>query len=121
MGAQRAERRISRMGAKAIRGGAGKGTRESGRMKLVLLGKGGQVGWELQRSLAPLGELVALDFDSTDFNADFSRPEQLAETVLKVRPDVIVNAAAHTAVDKAESEPDFARRLNATSPGIVAE
>ncbi|MCR6481178.1 dTDP-4-dehydrorhamnose reductase [Variovorax sp. ZS18.2.2] len=90
-------------------------------MKLLLLGKGGQVGWELQRSLAPLGELVALDFDSTDFNADFSRPEQLAETVLKVRPDVIVNAAAHTAVDKAESEPDFARKLNATSPGIVAE
>ena len=90
-------------------------------MKVLLLGKGGQVGWELQRSLAPLGELVALDFDSTDFNADFSRPEQLAETVLKVRPDVIVNAAAHTAVDKAESEPAFARKLNATSPGVVAE
>lgn len=90
-------------------------------MKLLLLGKGGQVGWELQRSLAPLGELVALDFDSTDFNADFSRPEQLAETVLKVRPDVIVNAAAHTAVDKAESEPEFARKLNATSPSVVAE
>ena len=90
-------------------------------MKLLLLGKGGQVGWELQRSLAPLGELVALDFDSTDFHADFSRPEQLADTVRKVRPDVIVNAAAHTAVDKAESEPEFARTLNATSPGVVAE
>ena len=90
-------------------------------MKVLLLGKGGQVGWELQRSLAPLGELVALDFDSTDFNADFSHPEQLAETVLKLRPDIIVNAAAHTAVDKAESEPDFARKLNATSPGVVAE
>ncbi len=90
-------------------------------MKLLLLGKGGQVGWELQRSLAPLGELIALDFDSTDFNADFSRPEQLAETVLKVRPDVVVNAAAHTAVDKAESEPELARKLNATSPGVVAE
>jgi len=90
-------------------------------MKLLLLGKGGQVGWELQRSLAPLGEVVALDFDSTEFHADFSRPEQLAETVLKLRPDVIVNAAAHTAVDKAESEPDFARKLNATSPGVVAE
>ena len=90
-------------------------------MKLLLLGKGGQVGWELQRSLAPLGELVALDFDSTDFAADFSRPETLAETVLKVRPDVIVNAAAHTAVDKAESEPDFARTLNATSPGVIAK
>jgi dTDP-4-dehydrorhamnose reductase len=90
-------------------------------MKLLLLGKGGQVGWELQRSLAPLGELVALDFDSTELHADFSRPEQLAETVRQVRPDVIVNAAAHTAVDKAESEPEFARKLNATSPGVVAE
>ena len=90
-------------------------------MKLLLFGKGGQVGWELQRSLAPLGEVVALDFDSTDFHADFSHPAQLAETVLKVRPDVIVNSAAHTAVDKAESEPEFARKLNATSPGVVAE
>lgn len=90
-------------------------------MKLLLLGKGGQVGWELQRSLAPLGELVALDFDSTDFHADFSQPEQLAETVLEVRPDVIVNAAAHTAVDKAESEPEFARKLNATTPSVVAQ
>ncbi|RZL68527.1 MAG: dTDP-4-dehydrorhamnose reductase [Variovorax sp.] len=90
-------------------------------MKILLFGKGGQVGWELQRSLAPLGELVALDFDSIDLNADFSRPGQLADTVLKVRPDVIVNAAAHTAVDKAESEPEFARKLNATSPGVVAE
>jgi len=90
-------------------------------MKLLLLGKGGQVGWELQRSLAPLGELVALDFDSTDLHADFSHPEQLADTVRKVRPDVIVNAAAHTAVDKAESEPELARKLNATSPGVVAE
>ena len=90
-------------------------------MKILLLGKGGQVGWELQRSLAPLGELVALDFDSTDHHADFSRPEQLAETVLKLRPDVIVNSAAHTAVDKAETEPEFARKLNATSPGVVAQ
>jgi dTDP-4-dehydrorhamnose reductase len=90
-------------------------------MKVLLFGKGGQVGWELQRSLAPLGELVALDFDSTDLHADFSRPEQLAETVRQVRPDVIVNAAAHTAVDKAESEPEFARTLNATAPGVVAQ
>ena len=90
-------------------------------MKLLLLGKGGQVGWELQRSLAPLGEVTALDHDSTDYHADFSHPEQLAETVLKLRPDVVVNAAAHTAVDKAESEPDFARKLNATSPGVVAQ
>ena len=90
-------------------------------MKLLLLGKGGQVGWELQRSLAPLGDLVALDFDSTGLHADFSQPEQLTETVRSVRPDVIVNAAAHTAVDKAEGEPELARKLNATSPGVVAE
>jgi dTDP-4-dehydrorhamnose reductase len=90
-------------------------------MKVLLFGKGGQVGWELQRSLAPLGELVALDFDSTDLHADFSRPEQLADTIRTVRPDVIVNAAAHTAVDKAESEPEFARTLNATAPGVVAQ
>ncbi|MEJ8811725.1 dTDP-4-dehydrorhamnose reductase [Variovorax ureilyticus] len=89
-------------------------------MKLLLLGKGGQVGWELQRSLAPLGELVALDFDSTELHSDFSRPERLAATVLSVRPDVIVNAAAHTAVDKAESEVELAHTLNATAPGIVA-
>ena len=90
-------------------------------MKLLLLGKGGQVGWELQRSLAPLGELVALDFDSTDYPADFSQPELVAETVRRLRPDVIVNAAAHTAVDKAEAEPDLARKLNATTPGLVAQ
>ena len=89
-------------------------------MKLLLLGKGGQVGWELQRSLAPLGEVGALDHDSQEYAADFSEPDALAETVLRVRPDVIVNAAAHTAVDKAESEPEFARKLNATAPGVVA-
>ena len=89
-------------------------------MKILLFGKGGQVGWELQRSLAPLGELVALDFDSTEFCGDFTRPEALAETVRAVRPDVIVNAAAHTAVDKAESEPELARTINATAPGVLA-
>ncbi len=90
-------------------------------MKLLLFGKGGQVGWELQRSLAPLGELVALGSSSSEFHADFSRPDQLAETVLAVRPDVIINAAAHTAVDKAEGEPELARKLNATAPGVLAE
>lgn len=89
-------------------------------MKLLLLGKGGQVGWELQRSLAPLGDVVALDHDSTEMHADFSRPNGLADTVRKVQPQVIVNAAAHTAVDKAESEPELARKLNATAPGVLA-
>ena len=90
-------------------------------MKILLLGKGGQVGWELQRSLAPLGELVALDFDSPGpLVADFSDPESLATTVRAVAPQIIVNAAAHTAVDKAESEPELARRLNALAPGVLA-
>ena len=89
-------------------------------MKILLLGKNGQVGWELQRSLAPLGELIALDRHSTVHCGDLSRPEALAQTVRDVRPDVIVNAAAHTAVDKAESEPDVARTLNALAPAAVA-
>jgi dTDP-4-dehydrorhamnose reductase len=71
-------------------------------MKILLFGKGGQVGWELQRSLAPLGDVVALDFDSTGLCGDFTRPDGLAQTIRQVRPNVIVNAAAHTAVDKAE-------------------
>jgi dTDP-4-dehydrorhamnose reductase len=90
-------------------------------MKILLFGKNGQVGWELQRSLAPLGELVALDFDSPGLlTADFSQPEQLAATVRAVAPDVIVNAAAHTAVDKCESEPDLARAINAAGPAVLA-
>jgi dTDP-4-dehydrorhamnose reductase len=90
-------------------------------MKILLLGKNGQVGWELQRSLAPLGEVLALDRHSTDYCGDLSQPERLAQTVRDWRPDVIVNAAAHTAVDKAESEPDVARCLNATAPAALAQ
>lgn len=90
-------------------------------MKILLLGKNGQVGWELQRALSPLGEVVALDFDSPgDLRADFSQPESLVVTVRAVAPHIIVNAAAHTAVDKAESEPDLARAINATAPGVLA-
>lgn len=91
-------------------------------MKILLFGKGGQVGWELQRALAPLGELTALDFDSTgDLSGDFSQPEAVSATVRRVAPDLIVNAAAHTAVDKAESEGDLARLINATTPGRIAQ
>jgi len=88
-------------------------------MKIALFGCGGQVGWELQRALAPLGEVTALDFDTTP-RADFSQPDELAVLVRALRPDVIVNAAAHTAVDKAESEPEFARALNALAPDVLA-
>jgi dTDP-4-dehydrorhamnose reductase len=90
-------------------------------MKILLLGKNGQVGWELQRSLAPLGEVLALDRHSTDFCGDLSQPERLAQTVRAWRPDVIVNAAAHTAVDQAESELELARCLNATAPAALAQ
>ena len=90
-------------------------------MKVLLLGKNGQVGWELQRSLAPLGELVALDRQGAPgLVGDVSDLEGLAATVRALRPQLIVNAAAHTAVDKAESEPDLARRLNAEAPAVLA-
>ena len=90
-------------------------------MNILLLGKGGQVGWELQRSLAVLGNVTALDFDSPEHCGDFSNPQGVAETVRTLRPQVIVNAAAHPAVDKAESEPELARLLNATTPGVLAQ
>ncbi|MBI5429915.1 MAG: dTDP-4-dehydrorhamnose reductase [Nitrosomonadales bacterium] len=89
-------------------------------MKILLLGKNGQVGWELQRSLAPLGEVIALDSDSSELCGDFTKLGGIAETVRRVAPDVIVNAAAHTAVDKAESEPELARAINALAPGVLA-
>lgn len=89
-------------------------------MKLLLLGKNGQVGWELQRSLAPLGELVALETASTDYCGDLSRLDDLAASVRAVKPDVIVNAAAYTAVDKAESDAERARTVNALAPGVLA-
>jgi len=85
-------------------------------MRILLFGSSGQVGWELQRSLATLGELVALGSD----RADFAQPESLAGTVRTLQPDVIVNAAAHTAVDKAESEPARAHAINAEAPGVLA-
>lgn len=89
-------------------------------MNILLFGKNGQVGWELQRALAPLGNLIAIDVDSAEYGGDFSDPGGVAGTVRRLRPDVIVNAAAHTAVDKAESEHDFAHLLNATSVEAIA-
>ncbi|MCX8520769.1 MAG: dTDP-4-dehydrorhamnose reductase, partial [Rhodoferax sp.] len=94
-------------------------------MKILLLGSSGQVGWELQRSLCVLGELISLNTDSSrnpqGLCGNLSDLNGLANTVQTTKPDVIVNAAAHTAVDKAESEPALARCLNALAPAVLAQ
>lgn len=89
----------------------------SSRARILLTGKNGQVGWELQRTLATLGEVIALDFPQVDF----SKPEQIIKVVREVKPQLIVNAAAYTAVDKAEDEPELAAAINGIAPGILAE
>ena len=90
-------------------------------MKILLFGRNGQVGWELQRSLAVLGDVVALgSTDREPWNGDLRDPEALAATVRAVAPQLIVNAAAYTAVDRAETEPDLARLVNATAVGALA-
>jgi dTDP-4-dehydrorhamnose reductase len=91
-------------------------------MKILLLGKNGQVGWELQRALAPLGDLVALDRHSANgLSGDLSDPEALRASIRQIKPDVIVNAAAYTAVDKAESETELADRVNGLASQVMAE
>jgi dTDP-4-dehydrorhamnose reductase len=86
-------------------------------VKILLLGNTGQLGWELQRTLQPLGEVIALDYPEVDMaNADSIR-----KTLREHRPSVIVNATAYTAVDRAESEPEPAEAINATGPGILAD
>lgn len=90
-------------------------------MNILLFGKNGQVGWELQRALAPLGNLIVVDRHSSDYCGDFENPRGIAETVRKLKPAVIVNATAYTAVDKAESEQDKARLVNATSIEALAQ
>lgn len=89
-------------------------------MKLLLLGMDGQVGWELQRSLAPLGSLLALNARSRVHCGNLANLPGLAETVRAYAPDVIVNAAAYTAVDKAESEREQAFKVNAEAVGVLA-
>ncbi|MFG0407997.1 dTDP-4-dehydrorhamnose reductase [Pseudomonas sp. FYR_11] len=89
-------------------------------MKILLLGKDGQVGWELQRSLAPLGDVLALNSRSQSHCGDLANLSGLAETVITFAPDVIVNAAAYTAVDKAETERDQAFKVNAQAVGVLA-
>lgn len=89
-------------------------------MKLLLLGARGQLGWELQRSLAPLGEVVALHRGSTPAG-DLAQPEELARTIAAVAPDAVVNAAAYTAVDKAETERDLAFAVNGKACEAIAQ
>jgi len=90
-------------------------------VNILLFGKCGQVGWELQRSLAPLGRVVALDWQPEGrLCGDFTDLAGLAACVRAVAPDVVVNAAAHTAVDQAESEPERARTINALAPAVLA-
>jgi dTDP-4-dehydrorhamnose reductase len=83
----------------------------------LIIGKVGQVGWELRRTLAPLGRLVAVDFPEIDL----TRPEPVRQLVREVRPQVLVNAAAYTAVDKAETEPQRSQQINGDAPGVLAE
>jgi dTDP-4-dehydrorhamnose reductase len=86
-------------------------------MRILLFGKDGQVGWELARVIAPLGELIAVDQPEIDF-LDL---KALQDFTLEVDPDLIINAAAYTAVDKAESEPEMAMTINGQAPGVLAE
>ncbi len=86
-------------------------------MKILQIGTNGQVGWELLRACAPLGDLVALDYPDVDLS-DFVGLRELVSTV---KPAIILNAAAYTNVDKAESEPEKARAINAIGPGVLAE
>jgi dTDP-4-dehydrorhamnose reductase len=86
-------------------------------MRLLLLGKFGQLGWELRRTLAPVGEIVAVDYPQVDL----SQPDQIHKLVRQVKPEVIVNATAYTAVDRAENEPQVAMDINARAPEILAD
>lgn len=90
-------------------------------MKILLIGKNGQVGWELQRSLSVLGEVVAVDYFDQELCGDLTNPQGIAQTIRTVQPDVVVNAAAHTAVDEAESDKELAQLLNADSVAVIAK
>ncbi len=86
-------------------------------MRILLTGRNGQVGWELEQSLAGLGQVAAFDIEGMDLAA----PDQIVARVREIKPDVIVNAAAYTAVDAAEKEPELAMAINGMAPGVLAE
>jgi dTDP-4-dehydrorhamnose reductase len=91
--------------------------------RILLTGITGQVGWELQRTLSPLGEVVPVgrEVSAQNLRIDLAQPDTIRSVIREVRPNLIVNAAAYTAVDKAESEPDLAMAINGTAAGIIAE
>ena len=86
-------------------------------MRILLTGRGGQVGWELERALAPLGEVIAFD----RAGLDLADPDRVRSALRELKPGVVVNAAAYTLVDRAESEPEAAFAINARAPGILGE
>ena len=85
--------------------------------RILIMGSAGQLGCELQRSFAGLGDIVTVDRDT----CDLANPEELRALIRGIRPSLLLNAAAYTAVDRAESEPELAHAINATAPGIMAE
>lgn len=90
-------------------------------MRILLTGNTGQVGWELERTLMPLGEVVAVGRKASPTQLDLANLASIRPVIQTVQPDLIVNAAAYTAVDQAETEPDLALRVNGTAPGVIAE
>ncbi|PWH18019.1 MAG: dTDP-4-dehydrorhamnose reductase [Anaerolineae bacterium] len=86
-------------------------------MNILLLGKNGQLGWELQRGLQPLGKVWAFDYPEIDLR----NPDSIRPLIREINPAVLINATAYTAVDRAESEPDFAVKINAEAPQVMAE
>lgn len=85
--------------------------------RILIVGKVGQVGWELRRTLAPLAQVTAVDFPEIDL----TKPESIQHWIQETRPQLVINAAAYTAVDKAEADLEIAQKINATGPGILAE
>ncbi len=94
---------------------------ENDNVSILLIGNNGQVGWELQRTLAPLGQVMVADQVDTRLALNLADPDSIRSVIRETGPDLIVNAAAYTAVDRAEEEPDLAMAVNGTAPGILAE
>jgi len=89
--------------------------------RILIIGDQGQIGWELQRTMATLGDVVAIDLDTKPIAIDLAEPDSIRKAVREIRPDWIINAAAYTAVDKAEEEPELVMAVNGIAPGILAE